>query len=132
MSLADQIRRAVEPRVINRDHLLQLAREVERMEEQHAALVAAWDEIQAAGAKPAPIGDRAAAVVAYAAARPDGVTLREIARDIPSVAECSPERRRQIIGQLVEQGHLRYGGETVHGKPRLDSPKIYATAGGDS
>jgi hypothetical protein len=55
LSLADQIRAAVEPRIIDRDYLMQLASEVERMEQQHAALTAAWDEIQSAGAKPAQI-----------------------------------------------------------------------------
>jgi hypothetical protein len=55
MSLADQIRAAIEPRIIDRDYLMQLASEVERMEEQHVALTDAWDEIQSAGAKPAQI-----------------------------------------------------------------------------
>jgi hypothetical protein len=53
MSIADQIRAAVKPRIINRDYLLSLADEVARMEEKCAAFTSAWDDVQAAGARPA-------------------------------------------------------------------------------
>jgi hypothetical protein len=54
MSLADQIRRSVEPRVINRDQLLRLADEVARLELRCAALTETRDELLAA-ANPGPI-----------------------------------------------------------------------------